>query len=175
MWWNESYINRRNWIFQHFKDLDLTLSQGMLLLTMDYMQEFNQPIDLNTLSQRLNIKSNEVDELLSQCMAKGYIQVNTSNKQVTFELEGLFSTYSQKPVFVSTQIFEIFEEEFGRPLSQKETEQLSQWSRQFADKIILKALKEASVLRKYNMNYIERILFNHKDQKTTNEPLKLDL
>ena len=57
-------------------------------------------------------------------------------------------------------LFDAFETEFGRPLNQTEMQFLSDWMKEFDSKLILYALKEASMYRSLNMNYIARILEN---------------
>lgn len=58
----------------------------------------------------------------------------------------------------STSLFDAFETEFGRPLSQIEMQMLSDWIKEMDSKLILYALKEASIYDSLNMNYISRIL-----------------
>lgn len=57
-------------------------------------------------------------------------------------------------------IFEIFEQEFARPLSPMELESISQWLDQdrYKLEVILEALKEAVFAGKVNFRYIDRIL-----------------
>ena len=55
-------------------------------------------------------------------------------------------------------LYDVFESEFARPLNQTEMQMLSDWIKCFDSKLILYALKEASMYRSLNMNYISRIL-----------------
>jgi DnaD/phage-associated family protein len=63
--------------------------------------------------------------------------------------------------------FEVFETEFGRPLSNREMEKLSDWNKVTDKKLILYALREASAYQALNMNYIDKILKDWKDSGLT--------
>jgi DNA replication protein len=56
----------------------------------------------------------------------------------------------------------LFEEEFGRPLSGLECEQIRQWMERdgHAEWIITEALREAVLANKYSFKYIDRILYD---------------
>lgn len=55
-------------------------------------------------------------------------------------------------------LFELFETEFARPLSQREFQLLSDWSELYDEKLISYALREAVIYEKRSFDYIERIL-----------------
>lgn len=172
MWWKESYVNRRNWILQNFSELNVSVSEGMLLLMLDYMIEQRKTIDIKTLAAALNCDVNPVDQSLSLLISRGYVTVKTSSKKVEFDLDGLFESAGKKSVTISGDVFDLVENEFGRPLSQKELELLNTWSRQFPDKLITYALREASIMGKLSMSYIDKILHGWKQKGITVEKLE---
>lgn len=53
-----------------------------------------------------------------------------------------------------------FEQEFGRPLSSMNVEQIRQWEKQYPPELTLEALRKAITMGKYNMQYIDSILLN---------------
>lgn len=55
-------------------------------------------------------------------------------------------------------LFEIFETEFKRPLTQIELQRLSDWSREYDQQLIVYSLREASINNAYSFNYIDKIL-----------------
>lgn len=55
-------------------------------------------------------------------------------------------------------LFELFETEFKRPLSQVELQRLSDWSREYDQQLIVYSLREASINNAYSFNYIDKIL-----------------
>ena len=60
-------------------------------------------------------------------------------------------------------LIEIFEKEFGRPLSPMETEQICRWNHDCGGVIVVKeALRRAVMCGKYNFKYINTILFDWK-------------
>lgn len=70
-------------------------------------------------------------------------------------------------------LYEIFEQEFGRPFSPMELQQLMEWEREYKPEIIVQALKEAVIAGKRNMRYIDRILLNwqHENIQTKQEAI----
>ena len=55
-----------------------------------------------------------------------------------------------------------FEEEFGRPISPMEAEQIRQWSGEVSHSLILEALRRAVLMGKHNFKYIDSILLEWK-------------
>jgi DNA replication protein len=167
MWYEKTYVNRRNWLLENMKELDCSLEEGYMLLLLDYCNEFNLAIDLDKLSQYTNKEVKAVDVLLNQLMIKGYVSVKTLQGKIVFDLSAVFDQHQRKPMDVPTDLFELFEEEFKRPLSEKEMTQLSIWSKKHNPKLIVYALKEALIQDKVAFAYINRILENWKaDNKT---------
>lgn len=172
MWWKDSFISRRNWILHHLPSLDVTLSEGMMLLMLDFMQEFSKEINLDTLSSALHLKKQETDQLLGSLVAKGYVSVATANKKVEFRMDGLYESVQRTPMSISSDLFDVFEQEFGRPLTRSEMEKLSEHSRTHSDQLIIYALREATIAKKVSMAYISRILSSWKAKNITVEQLE---
>ena len=92
-------------------------------------------------------------------MARRYLTIRASGGNVAFRLDGLFSTDTAKEKNVlDASLFETFESEFRRTLSQQEMEKISEWSRTYDKKLILEALRQASMYQKLNLPYVEKIL-----------------
>lgn len=66
-------------------------------------------------------------------------------------------------------LFELFEREFARTISQTECQRLVDWSEKYDDMLIRYALREALLYEKHNLDYIERILVNWKQKGLTVE------
>lgn len=66
-------------------------------------------------------------------------------------------------------LFELFETEFKRPLSQMELQRLSDWSREYDQQLIIYALREASISQAFSFNYIDKILCEWKRKGMTAE------
>lgn len=64
-------------------------------------------------------------------------------------------------------LFDVYESEFARPLSQIELQRMSDWMSQYDQKLILYALREAVLYDKRSFDYIERILMEWKKRNFT--------
>jgi DNA replication protein len=87
-----------------------------------------------------------------------------------FDLQPLWERLRGKPTPQEqsktwrTEPFTMFEEEFGRPLSALECEQLRTWLSQDGygcpEWMVVEALREAVLANKYSFKYIDRVLFD---------------
>lgn len=162
-WYQENYFSRRNWILENLSKLKLTGNQAMILMMIDYDNEFRQPITIELLSQQTNLKTDQVDKIVMDLCQKEYLQIVSRNRKIVYDISGLFE---EKPkITLPSDLFSTFETEFGRPLSQQETVTLAQWTANYSKKDIIKALREALKMNKINMNYIDRILVNSANGK----------
>lgn len=170
MWYQKSYTNRRNWLIENMNQLECTLEEGYILLLLDYCNEFSIPIDLDTLSHYTSKEVKDVDVLLNGLMVKGYVAVKTNQGKIVFDISAVFDQHQRQPMEVPTDLFELFEDEFKRPLTEKEMTQLSIWTKKHHPKLIVYALKEALIQDKVAFAYINRILENWKaDNKTVKD------
>jgi DNA replication protein len=85
-------------------------------------------------------------------------------EKVTRLLQEPKKQYKKHPSKMEPDIYSIFEQEFGRPLSPIECETLASWIDQDSQPtdIIKHALREAIIAGKLNFRYIDRILFDWK-------------
>ncbi|MCA1064655.1 DnaD domain-containing protein (plasmid) [Rossellomorea sp. AcN35-11] len=85
-------------------------------------------------------------------------------KKLTMLIQEPENKYKEHPSKLEPNIYTIFEQEFGRPLSPIECETLSSWIDQdyHPSDIIKQALREAIISGKVNFRYIDRILFDWK-------------
>lgn len=84
---------------------------------------------------------------------------NTSLKEINKQINN-----QEKPT-----LFELFETEFKRPLTQVELMRLSDWSREYDQQLIIYALREASINKASSFNYIDKILCEWKRKGMTAE------
>ena len=71
----QPFFNRRNWILENLEELDLTLEEAMVVLFIDYFNEFNRNVDIASLSKKLHMDGNHIDAILSKLLNKGYLMV----------------------------------------------------------------------------------------------------
>lgn len=167
-WWNEKFIDRRAYILDHFDKLSLSCEECMLILLIDFMNEHNIPIAHGILANKMKLDEAQIDNLLSRLTQKGYLSIAYDNKKIAFLIDGVFEERSaDKTMNFDRSLFEVFEEEFARPLSQPEMQRLSDWLKQYEQKLILYALREALMYNKRSFDYIERILIEWKKRNFT--------
>lgn len=158
-WYEENYVNRRDWILDHLNQLDLDAEETVIVLLIDFMNEHHMPITIENLAFRTKRKEEEVNQTVSLLCARKYLDIQVQAGHVTFHLDGLFDTdLSKEAGILDSSLFDIFESEFGRPLSNQEMQKISDWNRSFDKKTIILALREASAYQKLSVPYIEGIL-----------------
>lgn len=81
-WWNERFINRRDWILDHLKDLSLTIEETMVVLVIDFMNEHQIPITHGILADKLKKDTDDIDDILSHLTAKGYLALQFQNGKI---------------------------------------------------------------------------------------------
>ncbi|WP_449536712.1 DnaD domain protein [Ferdinandcohnia sp. Marseille-Q9671] len=149
-----------------------------ILTFMDSGNFFPTPIEI---SNRMTISETRCMEILRQLIQRGFLEINDGDD----ENRVIYEKYSLRPLWekmlqqllyqdmndekekekqVETNLYSIFEQEFGRPLSPFECESLAMWLDQdHHDPTIIKAaLREAVMSGKLNFRYIDRILFEWK-------------
>ena len=132
--------------------------QGLILLLIDYYQEGRQVVTMENLAMQCHLDLEEIDAAIDDLVKMDYLVISTKNRKVYFDISGVFE--DRPKLEVSRDLFEVFEEEFGRPLSQKEMIAISQWQQGYDSKTIIKALREAVIQEKLSTSYIDRILEN---------------
>lgn len=166
----QPFFNRRNWILENLEELDLTLEESLVVLLIDYFNEFNRSVDIMSLAKKLNMDGAHVDQILNQLMLKGYLKMEAVNRRMVYQLEGLYlHTENAKPCDTNSyrSLFELYEQEFKRPLSQKESESISEWISLYDLKLIEYALREAIIYDKMSFAYIDTILRSWKERGYT--------
>ncbi|MBE6125806.1 MAG: DnaD domain protein [Erysipelotrichaceae bacterium] len=157
-WYQERYFSRRDWLLENMNRLEISPTQGLILLLIDYYQEGRQVVTMENLAMQCHLDLEEIDAAIDDLVKMDYLVISTKNRKVYFDISGVFE--DRPKLEVSRDLFEVFEEEFGRPLSQKEMIAISQWQQSYDSKTIIKALREAVIQEKLSTSYIDRILEN---------------
>lgn len=156
-WWNQRFVNRRDYILENLETWNLDTREMFMILLIDYFNEHMIPLSLEILAQKLHLTINETDLVLQGLQEKGYATMDFVQGRLVFNIGGLFET---KTPTVESSIFDIYESEFKRPLTQKELQRLSDMRSQYDETMMINALREASVYEHVNFDYIEKILMN---------------
>ncbi|MBQ7223536.1 MAG: DnaD domain protein [Erysipelotrichaceae bacterium] len=157
-WYEENYVSRRDWILDNLNRLPVTSEQALILLMIDFDNQHGRSISLDTLCQQTGLSIQQVDKAVSDLNKKGYLKITTKSRRIVFDISGIFEWEEEKSV--SQDVFQIFETEFGRVLSQMETTAIADWLSEYGEETVLDALREASIQKKVDVRYINRILSN---------------
>ena len=153
-------------LFNLIKDFDLTLEELLLLI---YFINQDKPVfDIKKISIITYLDNNEIMSAFSSLTAKGLVSIKTSKEdgKIT-EIIDITNTYRAMVSDINvnikkqtvTNIYTIFEKEFGRPLSPVEYEIIKAWiTSGISEELIKGALKEAVFNNVRNLRYIDKIL-----------------
>lgn len=161
-YYQERFFNRRNWILDNIQRLNLNTNETVVILMIDFLNEFQQKIDLESLSKKCNLSTKIIDETIASLNNKGFINISTK-KGVYFDIDNIFETTNN--MIEENNLFDKFETEFHRVLSRRETDLLAEWIRIYDYDKIIAALREAVINDKLHFKYIEAILGKKDDNE----------
>ena len=153
-------------LFKLIKDFDLSLEE--LLLLVYFINQDKPVFDIKRMSLITYLSSNEIMAAFSSLTGKGLVSIKTSKEdgKIT-EVIDITNTYRAMVSDINinikkqttTNIYTIFEKEFGRPLSPVEYEIIKAWiTSGISEELIKGALKEAVFNNVRNLRYIDKIL-----------------
>lgn len=160
--------------------LNLSLIEFMIIIYFDNSgtKEFN----IQNLTENLGIDESSLlvafNKLIDKKLLSVLVSKNNANKIVeTINLDGFYALidgdFKEEVMGQKTNdIYNIFEKEFGRPISSMEYEIINAWlDKNFSEELILGALKEAIYNGVTNLRYIDKILYEwqRKGFKTMND------
>lgn len=122
------------------------------------------------LGQRTNLPPSRVADLMGRLVTAGLLAIGarfdeSGTESNYFDLTPLWRALwpsSGEPVARPSDVVTLFEQEFGRPLSPFECEQIVHWLERdrYPEWMLVEALREAVLANKYNIKYIDRILYH---------------
>ena len=153
-------------LFKLIKDFDLSIEE--LLLLVYFINQDKPVFDIKRISLITYLSSNEIMAAFSSLTGKGLVSIKTSKEdgKIT-EVIDITNTYRAMVSDINinikkqatTNIYTIFEKEFGRPLSPVEYEIIKAWiTSGISEELIKGALKEAVFNNVRNLRYIDKIL-----------------
>ncbi len=148
--------------------LDLSLNEFLLLLYFD--NSYDVVFDIKVIAKTLNMKEEDVINAYGSLMAKKIINVKAEKDgfgkiKESVSLENFYneirSDYKTKEKEEGRiNIYEIFEKEFGRTLSNTDFEIINAWLENgFSEDLIKVALKEAVYNGALTLRYVDKILY----------------
>lgn len=172
-WYEQKYVSHRDWILDNLQLLGMSSEETVLVLLIDFMNEHHENITMEALSAKTGLSMEKTDEVISVLCAKKYLEIRVSSQSVRFLLNGLFETDTARDErILDSSLFDIFETEFKRPLTNNEMQKISDWNKTTDKKLIIYALREASAYQKMSLPYIEKILSEWKEKGITVQNLE---
>lgn len=156
-------------LLYHYQELKLTERDFIFLLYFMNQEDFS--FNPKKMALDMNRKLPEIMDLVSDLHDRGFINVEVCRQhKVCEERINLDPLYQKLGFFIingpkeekQTNLFEIFEHEFGRTLSPMEYEIMHAWLEDFSEELIMLALKEATYNGVTNLRYIDKILHEWK-------------
>lgn len=166
---------------KYYKEIGLNDQEMMLVVQiLTFKQEGKDFPTIAEITDRMTAGEREVIMMLQKLVQKGYLAIDdhierdTGVRAEVYQLDPLYEKIarilaakqasSQKETSKTEpkqNLFTIFEQEFGRPLSPIECESIAMWQDQdkYKDELILAALREAVISNKLFIRYIDRILY----------------
>ncbi len=150
------------------KKYELKLEDFLLL---SYFWNFkNQVFDVNAIVTILHLTENEILTSFNTLLCKKLIELKTikdgnGKREEIVSLEQLYQIIDEmfregEKKQEESDVYSIFEKEFGRPISSMEYEIIHAWiEKGFSEELILGALKEAVYNGVFRLNYIDKILY----------------
>lgn len=182
-WVTEGNVTLPIVLLKNYASLGITESECMLLIHIHSFIEKGKMFPTpDELSERMTLSSSDCFSMIQKLLKKGLLEIGESSvgdvREESYSLLPLWNGIMNKlnrekhqdqmAVTLQSQkdLYSIFEQEFGRPLSPLECETLAMWIDQDhqSSTLIKAALREAVISNKLNFRYIDRILFEWKKQ-----------
>jgi DNA replication protein len=170
-----------NLILQHYRQIGLADEEMMLVIhLLGFKMEGNLFPTIHQLEERMSADAAGIVKMLQRLVQQQYISIEEEvdsstgvrsewycfvplHKKIVLLLEQTEEKKQsgEKREGIAKNLYAIFEEEFGRPLSPIESENLAMWLDQdgYSEQLIMSALREAVISGKLFFRYIDRILF----------------
>ena len=142
------------------KQAGLSDHEILILLLIYTLSRLNKQLITPSLLMNYSSLSNkELDQVLDHLLKKKWIYNQSGKIRLNHFIERLLE--EKEEVADRMNLLEIFEEQFGRPLTPMELDIIKEWINQgFEEDMILKALKEAVKSQVLTLRYIDGILNN---------------
>lgn len=174
-------ISVPKYIFLNYKKLGMNEQEFILII---YLLNIGNKIQFNPkiIANELDIKLPILLEIINSLTEKQLLSINLekNNIGVMEEFISLDLFYNKLSMImvdmlnkndekIDNNLFQIFENEFGRTLSPMEYEIINGWvSEKFSNQIIIEALKEATFNGVSSLRYIDKILYEWKKKGIKN-------
>ncbi|MBC2201231.1 DnaD domain-containing protein [Listeria welshimeri] len=183
-WMTEGQVTLPQVLVKNYAKIGLNEMELVLLIQIQsFASEAEFFPSMEMLTDRITLRLEETIKTMDSLLKKGVIAIEQSQDHSLMiseqynlaplwgKLVALYENREadakqEKQIERQTNLYSLFETEFGRPLSPMEAEMLSAWLDQdhTSPDLIKEALKEAVISQKLNFRYIDRILLNWSKQ-----------
>lgn len=123
-----------------------------------------------------NTNSTTIEELKELKALKKTLLINNNCENSGIEIDEDVkkiedALYHEENWLNEINLFDLFETEFARPITQREMEMIYDWKNKYEQKLVVLALREAIIYQKINFDYIGRILFDWERHNFTYEDI----
>ena len=171
-------IDFRFLLLENYKKLKINEDELAIILMVDHLISHGNPfVTADLLSLKMTLDIREIDSLIADLLARGFMEYTTLNGRTVTTLDPLKEKlYSEFKVSVSKEnemnsnerinaelnnIFEVFQNELGRALSPLEISRIREWvALGYDDETIINALKEALSKGKKTLRSVDKILLS---------------
>ena len=160
-------------LLRHFSTLQLTHKEFSVLLQIIAAIQIvgSEILSPHDIGQLVGISTREAGEILDSLVKQDFLSIeeraDSSGARIChFSLAPLWKRFSEASSAKSEResdkdLVSLFEQEFGRPLSGLECEQIRQWLQDgYPDWLLIESLREAVLANKCSFRYMDRILFD---------------
>ena len=180
MWIDEGQTVLPTLLLKHYRDIGLSNDELVLILQLkSFIDKGDLFPNMAIIANHMQLSEDNVFKALHQLTQKKVLSIDTTIDEngITQDAYSLNLLWEKLFVFLkqthdskkiaqkdkqAKNLYQIFEEEFGRPLSPIEMETFVMWVEEdnYSPELIKMALKEAVLSQVYNFKYIDRILLN---------------
>lgn len=185
-WINKGQTTIPNVLIENYQKIGISHAHFLLLIQLLSSNQLGKAFpDMHLIASYMNTNEESLYDQLNYLVQNKIISVETieengkKSERLSFDplwskLESFIERQQKKSIqserSISTNsLYQIFEEEFGRPLSPIELETIGIWldENQYSPELIYMALRESILNQVYSLNYIDRILLSWEKQNIT--------
>ena len=108
-WYQENFVNRRDWILDNLADLKMSYEEIVVVLLIDFFNSNNINITLELLAAKTNSSKEDINKIISILCAKNYLDIKAVDKHIVFDLSKLFeSEYGKEKEVLKNDLNQIF-------------------------------------------------------------------
>ncbi|MGG5358446.1 MULTISPECIES: DnaD domain protein [unclassified Enterococcus] len=175
-----------NLFLKHYRHIGLDSDSCLFILQLNMAQQQGDDFpDLQMIAMNMGLRADQIYQLLNQLVSNGFLFIETTTvsgkKADKYDLSPIYERLAQylknqtQKIEEQSQeqaiqsVYQLFEQEFGRPLSAIEFQRIGQWLEEdhYHPDLLKLALREAVLNQAYSFNYVDRILLSWERKNIT--------